>query len=120
MLKSLAKKPTLAENKSKGAVDPFMPPFLPGLFISDLSPTHRLLFNKFSVCKEHSLVVSKEFERQDTPLNKEDWLAVALTIQSLKAFMFFNRGFKSGMSVLHKHIQVIPFESMTDGTLPVE
>ena len=78
MLTSLAKKPTLKDNTNKDAkpFDPFMPPFEPGLFVSDLSTTHRLLFNKFMICKQHSLVVSKEFERQDVKLKREDALNV--------------------------------------------
>ena len=66
MLPSLGKKPTLADNKAeneKKPFDPFMPPFQPGLYLSELTDTHRLLFNKFCIVKEHSLVVTKEFER---------------------------------------------------------
>ena len=67
-LTSLASKPTgnLTQKKDEGAkkaYDPFVPPFEQGLYICELSDTHRLLFNKFCVCKEHTLVVSKEFER---------------------------------------------------------
>ena len=56
ILKSLALKP-----KGEGALtkkadfDPFMPPFEEGLFITELTETHRLIFNKFPVCKEHAL-----------------------------------------------------------------
>ena len=66
-----ANKPTLAQNKDAAKAkkdsgkpfDPFMPPFEPGLFIQELSPTHNLLFNKFCICREHVLVVTKEMER---------------------------------------------------------
>lgn len=40
------------ENKIKANTtkdNPFMPPFDPGVFISDLGDTHRLIFNKFPV-----------------------------------------------------------------------
>ena len=52
LITSLAQKPTLASNqatqakKSEG-FDPFVPPFEPGMYLAELSPTHRLLFNKF-------------------------------------------------------------------------
>ena len=42
-------------------------------------------------------------------------------MQSLDSFVFFNRGFHSGMSIIHKHFQAIPYESMGEsGSLPVE
>jgi len=67
VIKSLAKKPTLAQNQNaatkKKDFDPFVPPFEEGLFIANLSATHRLLFNKFCICKEHCLVVTKEMQR---------------------------------------------------------
>ena len=69
MIQSLANKPTLAQNKEKAKkdtskpFDPFVPPFEPGLFIDELSLTHNLLFNKFCICREHVLVVTKEMER---------------------------------------------------------
>jgi ATP adenylyltransferase/5',5'''-P-1,P-4-tetraphosphate phosphorylase II len=38
---------------------------------------------------------------------------------SMNAFMFFNSGFNSGASIMHKHMQLIPYSSM-DGFVPVE
>lgn len=100
--------------------DPFLPPFEEGLFISELSPTHTLLFNKFQVCKEHVLVVTTKFERQDSPLDRNDIEAVVKTMLSLDAFMYFNQGPNSGASQPHKHMQLIPFASLSGGALPVE
>ena len=73
LIKSLAKKPTLAGNNKGPMKDPFMPPFEPGLFITELSDTHNLLFNKFCICKEHTLVTTKKMERQDSPLTNADF-----------------------------------------------
>ena len=121
LIEGLAKKPTLADNKEKKKdFDPFMPPFEPGLFIADLSDTHRLLFNKFPISREHTLVITKDFVKQETPLCKNDWYAAAVALNSLQSFMFFNRGKLSGMSCPHKHIQLMPFASQVGGTLPVE
>ena len=43
---------------------------------------------------------------------------------ALNAFMFFNSGFNSGASQMHKHIQVVPYESLggngKDIFIPVE
>ena len=73
ILKSLALKP-----KGEGALtkkadfDPFMPPFEEGLFITELIETHRLIFNKFLVCKEHVICTTKDFQRQDSFMNLND------------------------------------------------
>lgn len=41
---------------------------------------------------------------------------------SMNAFMFFNSGYNSGASIMHKHMQVIPYSSMKSagGLVPVE
>lgn len=113
LIASLAAKPTLADNSNSNdskpqkkkcvTFDPFMPPFEPGLFITELSRTHNLLFNKFMICKMHVLVTTSSMERQDDPLTVEDFYAMLLTMQSLNTFVFFNRGYLSGMSIIHKH-----------------
>ena len=58
LLKNLDKKDNYKVNKT-----PFLPPFEDGLFITNLGSTHRLLFNKFRIIKDHFLVTSKEFEK---------------------------------------------------------
>ena len=118
LLAKLAKKPTHAP--ALKVKDPFMPPFEPGLFISELSETHTLLFNKFQVCNKHVLVVTTKFARQESPLDRDDLAAVVKTMLSLNAFMYFNKGPKSGASQPHKHMQLIPFESIETKNLPVE
>lgn len=81
-----------------------MPPFEPGAFIDELTATHSLIFNKFSVSDHHVIVITKDFEKQIDPLNFEDFKASAITMVSMNAFMFFNSGFNSGASILHKHM----------------
>ena len=70
------------------------------------------MFNKFAILKMHTLVTRTEMERQDAPLTVNDFQAMLLVMRSLDGFAFFNRGFKSGMSVLHKHFQIVPYASM--------
>ena len=115
LLSSLAKKPTGIKVE-----DPFSPPFEEGIFISELTKTHSLVFNKFCVCDEHVVVFPNAFERQDTPLTLADFEAAVCVVKSLTAFMFFNCGPLSGSSVLHKHMQFIPFSSTSSDLLPVE
>ena len=119
MLESLGQKPK-GENAftKKADFDPFMPPFEDGLFITDLTESHSLVFNKFSVCKEHVICITKDFVRQDSPLCLKDIQACLLVMDRLDAFMFFNCGPHSGASILHKHMQLIPYHSI--GNLPIQ
>lgn len=110
LIDNLKKKPDLSENTIKKA-DPFLPPFEDGQFITELSPTHNLLFNKFALVKTHVLVTTKALESQMKPLTFLDFVAVAKTMKALDGFAFFNCGPNSGYSVPHKHIQVLPFRS---------
>jgi len=104
--------------------DPFVPPFENGAYIGEVTETHHLIFNKFSVCERHVIIITKDFEKQIDPLNIDDFKASAMVMASMKAFMFFNSGYNSGASIMHKHMQVIPYESMkADGEstfVPVE
>jgi len=120
LLQLLANKPTstkdtfspLITKDNKPDSDPFMPPFENGAFIDEITDSHSLVYNKFSVVPRHSIVITKEFERQIDPLNIEDFKAAAIVNTALKAFMFFNSGFNSGASIMHKHLQIIPYDSM--------
>ena len=120
LLKILASKPQgskdnfspLVNKDNQVGKDPFVEPFENGAFIDELTDTHSLIFNKFSVCERHVIVITKEFMRQIDPLDIEDFKASIITMVSLNAFMFFNQGFNSGASIMHKHMQVIPYDSM--------
>ena len=100
--------------------NPFVPPFEEGQVVCDILDRHRLLFNKFSVCDEHVLLVTQEFESQLNPLNKSDWMSALVTCRSLDAMLYFNCGFLSGASIPHKHMQLIPYSSLYNSLLPVE
>jgi len=41
--------------------DPFVAPFEEGLFIDEITDTHSLVFNKFSVCDDHVIVITTDF-----------------------------------------------------------
>lgn len=132
LLQLLAKKPTgnrssfspLITKDNQELKDPFVAPFENGAFIDEVTDTHSLMYNKFSVCNEHTIIITKEFEKQIDPLNIDDFKATSIVLASANAFMFFNSGFNSGASIMHKHMQVIPYGSMgCDGVntfVPVE
>mmetsp|Transcript_17969 Transcript_17969/g.30571 ORF Transcript_17969/g.30571 Transcript_17969/m.30571 type:complete len:100 (+) Transcript_17969:81-380(+) len=43
--------------------DPFQAPFENGSLIGEVTDTHSLMFNKFSVCDRHVIIITKEFEK---------------------------------------------------------
>ena len=87
--------------------NPFLPPFETGLFITDLSPDYRLLFNKFAVVKRHVLIVTSAFEEQNSPLNRKDFAQGYKVLLAVNGFCFYNSGPCSGASQPHKHLQVM-------------
>jgi ATP adenylyltransferase/5',5'''-P-1,P-4-tetraphosphate phosphorylase II len=69
----LAKKPTSKKGK-RNAFDPFAKENLESaLFIEKLSTTHSLVLNKFNLVSHHAIVITQEFERQESPLTMEDF-----------------------------------------------
>lgn len=102
-----------AAHKADEQAHPFSP-FLPpeeDLYVSDLSATHFSVLNKFNVLDHHLLVVTREFEEQDTPLNSADFDALWKCLSDFPALGFYNGGADSGASQRHKHLQVIPLDS---------
>ncbi|TNV76948.1 hypothetical protein FGO68_gene119 [Halteria grandinella] len=123
ILESLGAKPTATkETFSTGEKkdNPFLPPFEEGQFITDLLSEHRMIFNKYCVCDEHVLVITKEFESQIVPLCVEDFKNALLVCKALEAMLFFNCGYNSGASIPHKHMQVIPYKGFQGYCLPIE
>ncbi|NEQ97193.1 MAG: phosphorylase [Cyanothece sp. SIO2G6] len=86
-------------------------PFLPyeeDLFVSHLSATHLCLLNKFNVVDHHVLMVTREFEHQDTWLNYNDFLALWQGLRQVDGLAFYNGGTIAGASQKHKHLQLVP------------
>ena len=86
-------------------------PFLPheeALFVDDLSETHFCLLNKFNVVDHHILIITKEFQEQDSVLTLEDLSALWICLSQVDGLGFFNGGKVAGASQKHKHLQLIP------------
>jgi ATP adenylyltransferase len=99
-------------------------PFLPyeeALFVADLSPTHVCLLNKFNVVANHSLIVTRAFEAQETWLTVADFAAIALALSEVDGLAFYNGGRDAGASQRHKHLQLVPYPLLPPGyDLPLE
>ena len=86
--------------------NPFIDPE-PGLVVAPIGPAHLALLNKFSVLREHLLVVSREFVDQRTLLKEHDFAALSQVIADAEVLAFYNGGREAGGSQPHRHIQVV-------------
>lgn len=85
-----------------------MAPFQKGIFVSELlSKSHLLLFNKFSLNRNHLLVVTQKFEKQNTILTTEDLAATYFTVTAMGGVGVYDSSWESGNTgCTHRHIQV--------------
>ncbi len=99
-------------------------PFLPydrDLFVTDISPTHVCLLNKFNVVDYHLLLVTREFEDQEMLLTLADFEAMWGCLQQFDGLGFYNGGKEAGASQRHKHLQLVPLPIAADGPkIPLE
>jgi len=86
-------------------------PFLPydeRMFVTDVSDTHICMLNKFNVMEHHLLIVTREFEHQETLLTRRDFEAMWMCLREFEGLAFYNSGAIAGASQPHKHLQQVP------------
>ncbi|MBT8397068.1 MAG: phosphorylase [Gemmatimonadetes bacterium] len=86
-------------------------PFLPydeALFVADVFDSHVCLLNKFNVMDHHLLLVTREFEDQETLLTVADFVAMWMCLREFDSLAFYNSGEVAGASQPHKHLQQVP------------
>lgn len=91
-------------------------PFLPheeAMYVNCVGPKHKLLLNKFNVLDDHLLLVTNQFEPQQSILNSDDFSALTRCMFPEPCLAFYNSGKRAGASQSHKHLQLIklPAES---------
>ena len=110
--------------------DPFCPPFN-GTYIQELSDTHRLLYNQYSLVPYHTLVITKTMEYQNQRLNYKgsyihyiyiyiDFEGCIQVMKAMNGFSFYNSGQLAGASQPHKHLQSIPLNSLPNRRIPID
>mmetsp|Transcript_13434 Transcript_13434/g.15589 ORF Transcript_13434/g.15589 Transcript_13434/m.15589 type:complete len:131 (-) Transcript_13434:468-860(-) len=110
-LKSLKDKPILKVQDFSVELpkqdDPFAAPIDESVMIrEDFTKKHSLILNKYPVTNNHVLIVTKEFEHQNSSLSYEDIEACLITMKAVDSgFIFYNCGKNSGASQPHKHMQ---------------
>ena len=99
-------------------------PFLPyekDLFVADISTTHLCLLNKYNVVDYHLLIVTREFEEQESLLNLQDFQALGSCMGEFEGLAFYNSGKIAGASQRHRHLQVVPLPMVPDGKkIPID
>ncbi|MEH6628216.1 MAG: hypothetical protein V7739_17370 [Motiliproteus sp.] len=96
-------------------------PFLPyeaDMFVTDITRNRIVLLNKFNVVKQHALIVSREFQHQQSPLGLEDFYALSVAMNEFPSLGFYNGGKEAGASQTHRHMQLVPIECL-GGDLPI-
>ena len=112
ILSNLTRKDEAKKKQDKAAkkgkdFNPFLP-YEEDLFVTDISPTHLCLLNKFNVVENHLLIVTREFEEQESLLNWQDFQAMWACLAEIDGLMFYNGGKIAGASQKHKHLQLVP------------
>ncbi len=90
------------------APNPFLP-YNPNMFVSDLSETHLCLLNRFKLFDYPLLIVTREFEEQQSVLTYDDFLSISLCLQEMEGVAFYNGGLIAGATQPHKHFHFIPY-----------
>jgi sulfate adenylyltransferase (ADP) / ATP adenylyltransferase len=86
-------------------------PFLPyeqDLWVADISRTHACILNKFNVVDYHLLIITREFEEQESLLSLQDFTAMWACLGEYDGLAFYNGGKIAGASQRHKHLQLVP------------
>ena len=91
------------------ARSPFLPPYDPALLVGAITPTHVCLLNKYNVVDRHLLIVTREYEEQESALTAEDLAAARICLGAIDGLAFYNSAAAAGASQSHKHLQLVPF-----------
>jgi len=92
----------------------------PALVVREINGTHRALLNKFSVLREHLLLVTREYEDQRALLTERDFAALAVCMQDSEVLAFYNGGTEAGASQAHKHVQVVTLPLSPRHSVPMD
>jgi ATP adenylyltransferase len=107
VLERIAKKRAWESAQRASGRNPFLPPD-DALFVGEISRTHVAVLNKFNVLDRHLLVVTREFEEQESLLTPSDFEAISRVFSEFESLFFYNAGPAAGASQRHKHLQFVP------------
>jgi ATP adenylyltransferase len=93
--------------QAKSGDNPFLP-YDDNLFVANASDSHVCLLNKFPILEQHLLLVTRDFEPQESALTPADFEALARCLEEFDSLGFYNGGRLAGASQPHKHLQIVP------------
>lgn len=118
--KAEARKEQDAAARAGKDANPFLPPER-DLTVTDITDTHLAVLNKFNVVEHHLLIITRQFEDQDTLLTPADLEALWLCMAEFNSLGFYNGGAAGGASQRHKHLQLVPLPlAPEDPPVPME
>ena len=89
--------------------------------MADISDTHAAILNKFNVLEHHLLIITRDFEDQETLLTLRDFQALWTCMSEYNGLGFYNGGVAAGASQPHKHLQLVPLPLAPEGPqVPIE
>jgi ATP adenylyltransferase len=109
-----AQKKQDTETASEKDFNPFLP-YEEDLFVADISDTHVCILNKYNVVDCHLLIVTREFEEQESLLTLQDFEAMWACLAEFDGLAFYNGGKTAGASQRHKHLQMVPLSGLPQG-----
>lgn len=109
-VRALEKKQELPGGPRDPDFNPFLPPD-PALTVGPVGEQHVAILNKYPVSQRHLVLARKEFAEQTTPLEYQDFRALAQLLSSSGGLGFHNGGAPAGASQRHKHVQWLPSAS---------
>ncbi len=113
------KKQKKLQKKSGKQLNPFLP-YEEDLFVTNLGSDHICILNKFNVIEHHLLIITREFEPQESLISLTDFTALWTVFQELDGFGFYNAGKVAGASQPHKHLQFVPYPFAPEiNTIPI-
>lgn len=110
---SLLKKPERGDQPER---NPFEDPEPQLTVLNEVADgDYRLVLNKFPIVAEHSLLVTREFKDQKSPLSPKELYMSYQILNTLddedegkRHMVIYNSGPSSGSSQDHKHLQILP------------
>jgi len=106
-VKALEKKQELPGGPRDPNFNPFLPPD-PALTVGGIGTQHVAILNKYPVSARHLVLARTEFAEQASPLELDDFKALAFLLSASGGLGFHNGGTPAGASQRHMHVQWVP------------
>ena len=92
--------------RSDDRSNPFLPAD-PELVVGTVGESHLCVLNKFPVIEHHALIITRDFQDQEAPLDRSDFAALWTCLRE-GGLAFYNAGAAAGASERHRHLQLVP------------